>query len=401
VPGSPISLMNNDFEACTEQCAAAGSSCAGVTFGSFGGSQQLCYLYTKMLAASEAPEYPIVAGVRTSNSDGAPSRRQILQNSGFDGTLTPWTSGQAASGLEFTIDDNTATVILSPANAGTVMEDSILLQQQISDPAGARTGYFTSMDMNVEPVLLGPPSKRQSSESQVTCSITLRSAEGDTYVSQTLDDTAGPKTIYGSGTVQEAGIQIMLINAVCSGSRDVVVRVDNVAFSVFEPVSSGPGCDTSLLKNGDFDSELTPWTTSQGNSNSASVSVSGGQAVVTWSGSAGEEDDPVRITQSDVALPGDQPYRITAQLVVTIASGSCEVGFATELERLYFTGQLSESQTLPVIYDGVSEIGTSQFAVTVKCYSPEGGINSVGIDSVALVLNPGAECPSSSTTGQL
>jgi hypothetical protein len=103
LPGSPISLMNNNFEACTEQCAAAGTSCAGVTFGSFGGSQQLCYLYSRMLA-SEAPEYPIVAAVRTSNSDGAPGRRQILQNSGFDGTLVPWMSGRTASGSEFTIE---------------------------------------------------------------------------------------------------------------------------------------------------------------------------------------------------------------------------------------------------------------------------------------------------------
>jgi hypothetical protein len=401
LPGSPISLMNNNFEACTEQCAAAGTSCAGVTFGSFGGSQQLCYLYTRMLATSEAPEYPIVAAVRTSNSDGALSRRQILQNGGFDGTLTPWTSGQTANGAEFRTVDNTAYVRMTLANAGADVEDTIVLQQQISDPVGANSAYFTSMDITVEPIFTGPaPRKRQSSESQVTCSITLRSAEGDTYVSQTLDDTEGPKTVYGSGTVQEAGIQIILINAVCSGSRNVVIRFDNVNFSALEAEISEPGCDTSLLKNGDFDSELAPWTASQGSFNSASVAVSGGRAVVTWSRNAGAEDDIVRITQSSVAMPGEnQPYRIIAQLIITIASGFCEVGFENELERLYFTGRIEGSQTLSVTYDGFSEVPSSQFAVTVKCYSPDGGINSVGIDSVALVMNPGAECPSSSTTG--
>jgi hypothetical protein len=395
LPGSPIQLMNNNFEACTEQCAARGTSCAGATFG--GADQQECYLYYKMLA-SDAPAYPIVAAVRTSSSDGAPGRRQILQNSGFDGTLTPWTSEPIASGPQFTIVDNTATVRMSLASGANVAE-SAGLQQQISIPVGANTAYFTSMDITIEPDLTGPvPRKRQASGGQVSCDVTVQSLGGDYYVAEVLGDTKGPKTIYGSGTTQEAGIQTMLIRVVCRGSLDVVVRFDNLAFSVFEPVNSEPGCETSLLTNGNFDSELSPWTFSQGASTSASVAVSGGQAVVRFGATTGVSDAPARLTQN-VTMPVNQAYRITAQLVFTIASSSCSVVFANDLERLANTDQINRSQTIPFTFDSASDIQATMFTIAVSCGSPGSNINSVGIDSVALVLDPGAECSSSSTTG--
>jgi hypothetical protein len=394
--------MNPTFEACTEQCAAAGTSCAGATFGSSDDSQQECYLYSRIVASETRPAYPIVAAIRTSSSEGS-SRWQILQNGGFDGTLTPWTSGRTASGSEFAIDGNTARVIMQlatrAAETGAAAEDSILLQQEISDPVGANTAYYTSLDLTIEPVSTGPlPRKRQASNNHANCSVRMRSAAGDTFVTIRLGDTAGPRTIYGSGTTQSAGIQVILINADCIGTSNVVVRLNNILFFSSEPDSSGPGCDTSLLTNGNFDSELSPWTLSQRTFTSASVSVSGGQAIVRFAANTGMTDAPARLTQ-DIAMPADQPYRIMAQLVVTIADGSCQVGFATEIEALYFTEQISQSGTIPITYDGVSEIQASKFAVTVNCYSPSGGINSVGIDSVAVVMNLGAECSSSSTTG--
>jgi hypothetical protein len=103
-------------------------------------------------------------------------------------------------------------------------------------------------------------------------------------------------------------------------------------------------------------------------------------------------DAPANLAQS-IAMPANQLYRITAQLVFTIASGSCSVGFGTEIETLYFVGQIDRTQTLPVTFDGTSEIQASRSIISITCYSPTGGINSVGIDSVALVMNPGAECP--------
>jgi hypothetical protein len=395
LPGSPIQLMNNNFEACTEQCAATGTSCAGATFG--GTDQQECYLYYKMLA-SDAPAYQIVAAVRMSSSDGAPGRRQILQNSGFDGTLTPWTSEPIASGPQFTIVDNTATVRMSLASGANVGEPA-RLQQQISIPVGANTAYFTSMDITIEPDLTGPvPRKRQASGGQVSCDVNVQSLGGDYYVAEVLGDTKGPKTIYGSGTTQEAGIQTMVISVVCRGSLDVVVRFDNLAFSVFEPVSSEPGCETSLLTNGNFDSELSPWTFSQDASTSASVAVSGGQAVVRFGATTGVNDAPARLTQN-ITMPVNQAYRITAQLVFTIASSSCSVVFANDLEGLANTDQTNRSQTIPFTFNSASDIQATMFTIAVSCGSPGSGINSVGIDSVALVLNPGAECSSSSTTG--
>jgi hypothetical protein len=390
--------LNNNFEACTEQCAAAGTSCAGAAFGSFGGSQQQCYLYSKMVAA-EAPAYPIVAAIRTSSSDGAIGNRQVLQNGGFDGTLTPWTSGQTASGSGFTVVDNTATIRMSlaarAASTGANAEDSIVLQQQIRNPVDADNGYFLSMDVTIQPVLTGPTKKRQASNSQVTCTILVRSGAGDTFVSQVLGDATGPRTIYGSGTTQAAGIQIMLINVVCRGTRDVVVRFDNIKFSVFEPDNSGSSCDTSLLKNGNFDSQLAPWTFSQGASTSASVAVTGGQAVVRFGANTGINDAPARLTQS-ITMPAGQAYRITAQLVFTIASSSCQVDFRDEHGRLTNTDQIDRSQTIPFVYNDVSDIQATNFTISVSCGSPNGGVNSVGVDSVALILNPDEECP---TTG--
>jgi hypothetical protein len=321
----------------------------------------------------------------------------------FDGTLAPWTSEPVASGPQFTIADNTATVRMSlaarAASSGTNVEEFAELQQQISNPVGANTAYFTSMDITIEPDLTGPvPRKRQASGGQVSCGVSVQSLGGDYYVNEVLGDTTGPKTIYGSGITQEAGIQTMLIIVVCRGSLDVVVRFDNLAFSGFEPVSSEPGCETSLLTNRNFDSELSPWTFSQGASTSASVAVSGGQAVVRFGATTGVSDAPARLTQ-EITMPANQAYRITAQLVFTIASSSCSVVFRNDLESLANTDQIGRSQTLPFTFNSASDIQATMFTIAVSCGSPGNGINSVGIDSVALVLNPGAECSSSSTTG--
>jgi hypothetical protein len=331
------------------------------------------------MVAADTPAYPIVAAIRTSSSEGAIGNRQILRNGGFDGTLTPWTSGQTASGSGFMVVDNAATIRMSlaarAASTGANAEDSIVLQQQISDPVGADTGYSMSMDVTIQPVLTGPTRKRQASNNLVTCTVLVRSGAGDTFVSRVLGDTAGPRTIYGSGTTQAAGIQIMLINVVCRGSRDAVVRFDNINFSAFEPEDSGSSCDTSLLTNGNFDSQLSPWTFSQGASTSASVAVSGGQAVVRFGANTGINDAPARLTQN-ITMPANQAYRITAQLVFTIASSSCQVDFRDNYGRLTNTDQIDRSQTIPFTFHAVSDIQATSFTISVSCGSPNGGINS-------------------------
>ena len=335
------------------------------------------------MVASEAPSYPLVAAVRTSGSEGALARRQILQNGEFDGTLSPWTSSQTDSGSEFTIDDDSASVVMSLASKALARRgvESINLQQEISDLAAANLGYYTSLDITV------------TSDSPVVCQIFVRSQTGDSYVNTLVRNTAGPMTIYGSGTTQEPGVSAILLNLECEGTSNAVVQLDNLSFWSFEAATSGPGCDTSLLTNGDFDSSLSPWVTSQGGTRtSASWSVSGGQAIVTWARDAQLLDAPARLTQS-AGIPANVDYRITAQLVFNIASGSCLVGFGTEIERLYNTDQTSQSGRVPITFDGFSEIQSFEFYVSVSCYSPAGDINSVGIDSVALVVNPGAECP--------
>jgi hypothetical protein len=95
-------------------------------------------------------------------------------------------------------------------------------------------------------------------------------------------------------------------------------------------------------------------------------------------------------------MPAGQVYRITAQLVFTIASSSCQVDFRDEHGRLTNTDQIDRSQTIPFVYNDVSDIQATNFTISVSCGSPNGGVNSVGIDSVALILNPDEECP---TTG--
>lgn len=339
------------------------------------------------MLASDAPAYQIVAAVRTTSSEGVPGRRQILRNGGFDGTLSPWISSQTESGSEFTINDDSASVVMSLASGKRALArralGSIILQQEIIDPAEANLGYYTSLDITV------------TSDSPVECQLFVRSVSGggDTYVKLIIPNTGGPMTIYGSGTTQVPGVSTILINVDCVGENDVEIQLDNLSFWSFEKDSSGPSCDTSLLTNGDFDDSLSPWIPSQdGTSASASWSVSDGQAIVLWAANAGLTDSPARLTQSAV-IPANLDYRITAQLVFNIASGSCSVVFGTNIERLDNTGQITQSGRRPISYDGFSDVQSSQFYVAVSCYSPAGDANNVGIDSVALVLNPGAKCP--------
>lgn len=367
-----------------EQCAGQGTQCAGATFG---GPNQDCYLYSKMLPA-DAPNYPIVAAVRTSNQDGATERRQILLNGGFDGgSLSPWTSGTGNAGNQFSVNGNAAIVVVPSGDSNT-------LSQAIGDPAVGNAAYYYSMDVNVGASVPPPRRKRQAQNSPVSCQIDLQNAVGDTFYRQVLAvTTAGVKTVYGSGTIRQGGILNFVVNVECSGSADSVIRLDNISFFVFEPTGGfDQDCpsDTSILRNGGFDTAFPPWTTSQGSSTSAQFSVSGGQALVTYAANADNGDDLARIAQS-AAIPTDTNYRITADLFFTIGSGSsCAVNFGNEFEVLYTTGQITTSQALPVSYDGMSDIASSQFAITLTCSGPS--VNRVSIDNVAVILNPGQSC---------
>lgn len=216
---------------------------------------------------------------------------------------------------------------------------------------------------------------------------------GDTFYGQILGVADGVRTMYGSGTIQQGGISDLVINAQCSGTSDGMVSLDNVFFYVFLTTGdSNPPCSTgaSILQNGGFDTAFPPWTTSQGSSTSASFSVSGGQANVQYVAGASTDDNPALISQS-ASIPADTSYKVTADLYLTISSqGSCAVNFANEFETLYTTGQITTSQRLPVDFDGISDIASSSFAISISCSGP--GVNRVGIDSVGLVVNSGQEC---------
>jgi hypothetical protein len=199
--------------------------------------------------------------------------------------------------------------------------------------------------------------------------------------------------MYGSGAIQQGGISDLVVNVQCSGTADGVVSFDNVLFFVFLPTGdSNPPCSTgnSILQNGGFDTAFPPWTTSQGISTSARFSVSGGQANVEFVAGATAEDDEARIEQS-ASIPADTSYKITADLYINITpQGSCVVNLRNEFESLYTTGQITTSQRVPVDFDGISDIASSVFAITISCSGP--GTNRVGIDTVGLVVNSGQEC---------
>jgi hypothetical protein len=376
--------MNPTLQACTEQCAAQGTQCAGVTFGTFGGSDLQCYLHSKMLA-SEAPSYPIVAAVRTSNEQGPNVRRDIVDNGGFEGSLSPWTSTSSTSGNQFTVDENAAAARIPSG-------ESISLSQEIPEPAVGNAAYFFSIDIRIS-ASTPPPRMRRQATSPVSCQINLQNGLGDTFYGQILGVADGVRTMYGSGTIQQGGISDLVINAQCSGTSDGMVSLDNVFFYVFLTTGdSNPPCSTgaSILQNGGFDTAFPPWTTSQGSSTSASFSVSGGQANVQYVAGASTDDNPALISQS-ASIPADTSYKITAGLYLTIsAQGSCAVNFANEFESLYTTGQITTSQRLPVDFDGISDIASSTFAISISCSGP--GVNRVGIDTVGLVVNSGQEC---------
>jgi hypothetical protein len=291
---------------------------------------------------AETPSYPIVAAVRMSNAQGLDVRRNIVQNGGFDGSLSPWTSGSTDDGNQFTVVNNVATTLVSSG-------DSITLSQGIPDPAVGNAAYFFSMDIGTTASTPPPRIKRQTSTSPVSCQIDLQNALGDTFYSQVLDVADGLRTMYGSGTIQHGGIVNLVINAQCSGTSDGIVSFENVVFYAFVANSdSNPDCssDTSILQNGGFDTDFPPWTTSQGSSTSASFAVSGGQAIIQYAAGASAEDDEAQLSQS-ADIPFNTGYTITADLYVTLKSqGSCSVEFRNEFESLYNTGQIStEPQT--------------------------------------------------------
>jgi hypothetical protein len=327
---------------------------------------------------ADDPTYPIVAAVRVSNAGGVGGTRQIIQNGGFDGSLSPWASGTGNTGNQFTVGNNVATCAVPS-------DDSNTLSQRIPDPAVGIPAYYFSLDLGVYP-------QDATAPSQATCQIDFQNGVGDLFYSQTLSTTSNSKTMYGSGTVQQTGMLDVIVNVQCAGSNGGVITLDNIAFYVFTPDGAPASCSsgTSILQNGGFDTAFPPWTTSQGVSTSASFSVSGGQANVQFVAGANTNNDLAKISQS-ASIPNNTPYRITADLFFSITSqGSCDVNFANEFEVLDTTGQITTSQQLPFSFDGSSDIASSQFVIEITCSGP--GVNRVGIDNVALVLSPGQDC---------
>jgi hypothetical protein len=332
------------------------------------------------MLASEAPSYSIVAAVRISNEQGRDARRDIVENGGFGESLSPWTTSSTSTGNQFTVVDSAASALI-PSGA------LLSLSQEIPEPAVGNAAYFFSVDIRISASIQPPRLKRQASTSPVDCQINLQNGLGDTFYSQVLGVADGARTMYGSGTIQQGGISDLVINVQCTGTSDSVVSFDNVLFYVFLTTGdSNPPCSTgtSILQNGGFDTAFPPWTTSQGISTSAGFSVSGGQANVEFAAGASAEDDEARIAQS-ADIPSDTSYKITADLYISITpQGSCAVNFRNEFESLYTTGQITTSQRLPVDFDGISDIASSVFAVTISCSGP--GINRVGIDTVGLIV---------------
>jgi hypothetical protein len=330
-----------------------------------------------MLQADD-PTYPLVAAVRTSSATGVDGRRQIIQNGGFDGSLSPWTSGTGNTVNQFTVGNNVATCAVPS-------DDSNTLSQRIPDPAVGNPAYYFSIDLGVYP-------QDGTSPSQATCQIDFQNGVGDLFYRQTLGTTGNSRTTYGSGTIQQSGMLDVIVNVQCTGSDGGVITLDNIAFYVFQPDGAPTSCspDASILQNGGFDTAFPPWTTSQGSSTSASFSVSAGQANVQFAAGASTNDDPAKISQS-ANIPTNTNYTITADLFFSITSGgSCDVNFANEFEVLDTTGQITTSQELPVSFNGLSDIASSQFVIEITCSGP--GANRVSIDTVGLVLNSGQNC---------
>lgn len=334
------------------------------------------------MLTADVPSYPIVAVVRMSSAEGLDNRREIVENGGFDGTLAPWTSGNGStSGNQFTVTDNVATCVVPPGDSNT-------LSQEIPQPAVGNAGYYFTLDLSLDAPGGG------SGTNPASCQIDLQNGVGDLFYRQVIGVNGDIKTVYGSGTVRQGGILNMIVNVECSGAADSVIRLDNVVFYVYQADGgTSPDCsggNASILVNGNFDTQYLPWTTSQGSSTSASFSISAGIANVLFAAGASVNDDEARISGS-ASITTDTNYLLTSDLYFTISEGgSCAVNFRNEFESLYFTGQITNSQSLPLRFEGTSDIASQQFAIGVSCSGP--GENRVGIDDVSLVLNPGQNC---------
>ncbi len=107
----PIAVGN--FSACVDLCRNQGTVCAGVTYGTFGGSSTECYLKKKIYPSTN-PGYEVDSALRLSGPTGLSSRTQLITNGGFDGgTLSPWTSGTDSENQGFTVVNGAAYVALS------------------------------------------------------------------------------------------------------------------------------------------------------------------------------------------------------------------------------------------------------------------------------------------------
>lgn len=358
------------------------------------------------MLASDTPAYEVVAAVRTTGPSNSPFRQQFVKNGGFDDGLTSWESGTSIYGAQFAVIDGSAEVFLPlvsqeiPGQGNGIpggrrlatraaQEDTITLQQTFTGSTFENNPYYMSFDIAFKGAPLGV----------VNCQIIVTNGIGDVFFELPITANPGTTTMYGSGSILFGSTPRITFNIDCIGSSDVFVRLDNVLFNTFA-VSYGTGtCNANrqVIQNPNFDDGLALWTTSPGVDNTASFSMFGHRVRASFSLARGSSDAPGKISQT-VNLPANTPYTFYADLFFTIDSGTCAVSFGTDFENIYFTGQITSSQWLPVSERGVFGIDANAWVLSVDCYPGSG--NRVELDNVYIYLDPGMDCPPPNTPPQ-
>lgn len=378
----------SDFESCLELCAEQGTPCAGFTYEALGGQ---CRLQSQM-KPSDTTADGLVSVVRMGGPNGATGRFSPVQNGMFDNTLDPWFSTTSNTGQRFAFNNNAARALLEIGSAppdrprlrarqSSPQPDSLTFQQDFSQPISGGYAYYLSFDLGFDLVSPG----------QDECQIYMQNGIGDIYTNLIVDVTNGMNQIYGSGSFV-GSVPRILFSVGCSGSSDLYITLDNIIFDLYPTSRPNTVCDSNrqVVENSNFDSGLVSWNFSQGLSTSASFSVFSNRARITFDPSRSSQDDPAVVSQA-LAIPSGTNFTSYVDVSYTIPPlGSCSFDIRTDVESIYFSGQIFQNGWQPYTTSGTFETDVQAFVLRVDCYP---GGTSVDFDNVYLYLNPGPDCP--------
>ncbi|KAK6431175.1 hypothetical protein LTR95_012663 [Oleoguttula sp. CCFEE 5521] len=335
-----------NLTACVDFCTAQGTACAGITFGTFGGSTTQCYLHSRM-QESDYPGYTVTAAVRASGPITGPVRKNLVTNGRFANGLTSWLS-QNSNNSNIAALNGLASVTMSLASQsskanGAAIDSSAILYQTFptSNYSVAGVQFFLAVTLGVTVGF------------NDSCNVAIGTGGGDSFYSALYAATTS-RTVYAAGVIDYDFSQLTLI-AECVGRTDASLTYTNVTLLTYAP---SPGSTLSchvegnvILNNG-FNTALSPWTVSQ-NTSASFAGIASGQYVVRYAAGTAPGGSSVLLTQG-ISVPANEYFTSNADLYFTVGGNGdvCSVRFSDDVETLYATNQIYSSQYVPINFSG-------------------------------------------------